>query len=83
MRLRREMFSGRLSGGSLGFRFGLGKSDGALAFFPVTTLFHELNALEALHDRALTGCATFTFEGIVLGHRIRTWVEGAEARKEW
>ena len=52
----------------LGFR----ESDGALAVFPLPTLFHHFDTLEALHDRALTGCATFTFERVVLGHRIRT-----------
>lgn len=63
-----------------GLTLGLGfwEANGALAIFPFATLFHELDALEALHYRAFTGCAAFTFERVVLGHKIR---DGLRARK--
>lgn len=65
--------SNRKSPGGAGLALGLGfgESDGALAFFPFPALLHHLDTLEAFHHRALTGCATFTFERVVLGHRIR------------
>ena len=57
-------------GGGLTLALGLGETDGALAFFPFTALFHELYALKALHYRALAGSAAFTFQRVVLGHKI-------------
>ena len=37
-------------GRDLSFGLSLWKTDGALPFFPIATLFHELDALKALHD---------------------------------
>lgn len=56
-----------------GLTFGLGfrQANGTFSFGPFATLFHELNALEALHHRALTSGATFTFERVMLGHWIK------------
>lgn len=65
--------------GNLALSFGLGKTNGALALFPFTTLFHEFDALETLHYRTFTSCAAFTFERVVLGHRIKEI--GLRARK--
>ena len=67
--LEKNMGSSSLAG--LTFGFGLGEADGAFAIGPFAALFHELYAFEALHYRALTSCATFTFERVVLGHRIK------------
>lgn len=68
-----------ISGRGLALSLGLGKTDGALALFPFAALLHEFDAFEAFHNRTFTSCAAFTFERVVLGHRIRKI--GLRARK--
>ena len=76
---RRKLRFGNPQFAGLAFGFGLRETNSALPFLPLATLFHEFDAFEALHHRAFTGCSAFTFERVVLGHKIRFRVE-AEAR---
>ncbi len=64
------------------FALGLGQPDGALAFFPLAALFEELDALEALEDRAFSGGGTGGFERIVLGHGGFLGLRGRETTGE-
>ena len=52
---------------------GFGQADRALAFFPLTALLEEFDALEALENRAFAGGRAFGFESIVLGHGDSCW----------
>lgn len=73
-----ENLTEKFSRWGLTLGFGLREANGALTIFPFATLFHEFDSLEALHYRAFTSCAAFTFERVVLGHKIRN---GLRARK--
>lgn len=73
-----ENMTEKFSRWGLTLGFGLREANGALTISPFATLFHEFDSLEALHYRAFTSCAAFTFERVVLGHKIRN---GLRARK--
>jgi len=53
---------------------GFTKTEDALAFLPLTTLFENGHALEALEDVAFNDDAFGTLEAGVLGHEKRRWV---------
>ena len=55
----------------LGFR----QTNRAATSFPLTTLFHELNALKALENRTFAANGRGRFEAIVLRHEVN-WLAG-------
>ena len=60
--------SGRLPAAQSGLELGLGQTNRALAFLPLTAFLHELNTLKTLEDRTLTANGTGCFKCGVLGH---------------
>ena len=53
-----------------GLELGLGQTDRALTFLPLTAFLHELNAFETLENRALAANGTGSLKSGVLGHIV-------------
>mgnify|MGYP006323310827 CR=1 FL=1 len=60
--------SNRLPAAQSGLELGLGQTNRALAFLPLTAFLHELDAFETLEDRALAAYGTGSLKSGVLGH---------------
>ena len=58
----------RLPVAQSGLKLGLGQTNRALTFLPLTAFLHELDAFETLEDRALAAYGTGSLKSGVLGH---------------
>ncbi len=60
----------RLPVAASGLELGLGQTNRALTFFPLTAFLHELNAFKTLENRAFAANGTGSLKSGVLGHIV-------------